>query len=165
MVQLKNSSFMKLFFLLDSLRDSNSGGTQVFMYKQEEKVQGKGQSNSKAATLFDCALGWKLYSITVWVERSHWKPSPHQYQKGDGLSGSSYMPNIWSLNGFLSYIVEEGEILDMLYCTGIDTFCLTLFRGFQAVQDDTGGVDTGILNSQETTGFLLFWCGMIFCPH
>lgn len=72
------------------------------------------------------------------------------------------MPNIWSLNGFLSYIVEEGEILDMLYCTGIDTFCLTLFRGFQAVQDDTGGVDTGILNSQETTGFLLFWCGVIF---
>lgn len=115
------------------------------MYKQEEKVQGKGQSSSKAATTFDCALGWKLYSITVRVERSYWKSSPHQYQKGAGLSGSSYMPNIWSLSGFLSDIVEEGEILDMLYCTEIGTFCLTWFWGFQAVPDDTGGIEIGIL--------------------
>lgn len=77
--------------------DSNPRVLQVVMCKQEEKLQGKDQSDSKAAAAFKCML---LKNYTRLQRGRALKASSHQYQKGPGLSGSSSMPNLLSINGF-----------------------------------------------------------------
>lgn len=77
------------------------------------------------------------------------------------------MPYPLSINGFSSDLVGEGEML-VVCCTEIPFVC---HQGFQAVPEDTGSVEIGILKMQivlnqtllsltarKLWGFLLFWC-------
>lgn len=90
------------------------------MYKQEEKLQSKDQSGSKAAAPFNSML---LKNDTRLQCGRSLKASSHQYQKRPGLSSSSYMPYPLSINGFFSDLVGEGEILIVVYCTEIPFIC------------------------------------------
>lgn len=108
------------------------------MYKQEEKLQGKDWSDFKAAAF----LSMLLKNYTRLQCGRCLKVSSHQYQKGPGLSHSSYMLIHEVLLGFFSDLVGEGEILIVVYCTEILFMCP---QGFQAVQEDTGSVEIGIL--------------------
>lgn len=87
------------------------------------------------------------------------------------------MPNPLSINGFFSDLLGKVEILIVVYCTEIPFIC---HQDFQAVQEDTGGVEIGILkmwivldqtnkitflNSQETGVFFFYGVRFFFFLH
>lgn len=69
--------------------------------------------------------------ITLFRYGRSLRASSHQYQKGPGLSGSSYMLNPLSINGFFSDLEGEGEILIVVFSTEIPFFCQQGFRGYR----------------------------------